>query len=484
MKYLSLFLFFSVSFLGVNAQNYIVDQNEVSQYPFLAETNAMINELSKDPALRNAKWGFALYDPFTEKELISKDAYTNYIPASTTKLISSESALRLLGEDFTWKTEIAYTGYVDALGVLQGNVYALWNGDPTLGLTRINAKGYNELFTEAYYQLRDMGVKKINGNLIFESVVFKSDKHLYPFDDRMIEFGNYYSLIPTENEELTEKEKEFNEEITSTEATEEESMDEEEMSVEDFIMADVLENIALNNKLNKLQSIGVKNASLSPPPSWFSAKFLEFLSAKGISCTQGKKQQNYLDLEIEQPRNILMYYESPPLKELVYMVNKSSNNTFAEHLMRTVGVFIGKRDSKWSSSQTVMKRLEDVNYYYNGLNYVDGSGLSYDHRVSPISQVKYLSTIKFKPYFHSFYDSLPIGGIDGTLRNSFKNSVHNGSIHAKTGTLNSKVRTKTLAGYITLQNGEQLCFSLLINHYTGSVANIKLKMEKLLNTVY
>ncbi len=152
--------------------------------------------------------------------------------------------------------------------------------------------------------------------------------------------------------------------------------------------------------------------------------------------------------------------------------------------MRTVGVFIGKRDSKWSSSQTVMKRLEDVGYFYNGLNYVDGSGLSYDHKVSPISQVKYLSTIKFKPYFQSFYNSLPIGGIDGTLRNSFKNSVHYNSIHAKTGTLNSKVRTKTLAGYITLQSGEQLCFSLLINYYTGSVGNIKLKMEQLLNTVY
>ncbi len=482
---------FLILFLGLLINNslftqnyYIKDPNLVHQYSFLESTNAMINQLCKDPVLRNAKWGFSLYDPFTEKELIAKDSYDNYIPASTTKLISSESALRLLGENFTWKTEIAYTGYIDGEGTLQGKVYVIWNGDPTLGLTRINAKTYNELFSEAYYSLRDLGVKSINGPVVFESVVFKSDKHLYPFDDRMIEFKNYFSLIPTANEELTDQELTYNEQITASEATEEESIDEEEMSVEDFIMADVMENIALNNKLNNLQSIGVKNASLAAPPSWFTSKFIEYINAKGISVPKGKQQQNYLDLEPEQDRHILMYYESPPLKELVYMVDKTSNNDFAEQLMRTVGVFIGKRDSKWSSAQTVMKRLEDVNYFYNGLNYVDGSGLSYDHRVSPIAQVKYLATIKFKPYFQSFYDSLPIGGVDGTLRNSFKNSVHNGSIHAKTGTLSAKVRTKTLAGYITLANGEQLCFSLLINYYAGSVYSVKQKMEQLLNTVY
>ncbi len=479
---IAIFLGFNNSIFSQN--NYIKDASYIQEYPFLNATNAMINTLTKDPALRNANWGFSLYDPFTDKELIAKDSYDNYIPASTTKLISSESALRLLGENFNWKTEIAYTGFVDADGILQGNIYIIWNGDPTLGLTSINAKGYNELFLEAYQGLQSLGVKNIHGKIIFESVVFKSDKSLYPFDERMIEFENYYSLIPTENEELTDNEKEFNEKITASQESVEDAIDEEEMSVEDIIMKDVIETIELNNKLNNLQSIGLKNASLAPPPSWFTQKFSEYLSVKGIKASGGKVQQNYLDLEIEEPRHILMYYESPPLKDLIYMVDKRSNNTYAEHLMRNIGIFIGKRDSKWSSAQTVMKRLEDVNYFFNGLNYVDGSGLSYDHRVSPIAQVKYLSMIKFQPYFQSFYSSLPIGGVDGTLRNSFKNSPHLGSIHAKTGTLNSKVRTKTLAGYITLENGQQLVFSLLINHYTGSVYNIKQKMESLLNTVY
>jgi D-alanyl-D-alanine carboxypeptidase/D-alanyl-D-alanine-endopeptidase (penicillin-binding protein 4) len=79
-------------------------------------------------------------------------------------------------------------------------------------------------------------------------------------------------------------------------------------------------------------------------------------------------------------------------------------------------------------------------------------------------------------YYKSYFDSLPIGGQTGTLKRMF-DTVGNGQIFAKTGTLN---KVKTLAGYMKTNTGKTLVFSLLINNYAGSVDQVKTKMEQIL----
>ena len=172
-----------------------------------------------------------------------------------------------------------------------------------------------------------------------------------------------------------------------------------------------------------------------------------------------------------------MAYQSPKLEDMVYFINQTSNNHMSEALLKTTG-FYKYGDFSLDTGRTMMnKHLSKKMFDFQGFNYADGSGLSRSNVVTPISQVKFLSSLMDDKHFDSYFKSLPIGGQSGTLKSMFRNSDSFGQVFAKTGTLN---RVKTLAGYIKTKSGKLLTFSLLINNYSGSVGQVKQKMEKIL----
>ena len=73
------------------------------------------------------------------------------------------------------------------------------------------------------------------------------------------------------------------------------------------------------------------------------------------------------------------------------------------------------------------------------------------------------------PHFQAFYRSLPIAGVDGTIRNRMRDTRAQGNVHAKTGTLNM---VRSLSGYVTTADGRMLLFSLLANHFTVPTRDI------------
>jgi PBP4 family serine-type D-alanyl-D-alanine carboxypeptidase len=95
----------------------------------------------------------------------------------------------------------------------------------------------------------------------------------------------------------------------------------------------------------------------------------------------------------------------------------------------------------------------------------DGCGLSRENLITPRFQTSLLEFLSKRPYFDLFYNTLSIGGTDGTLRNRFSASEVKGSIHAKTGTLNG---VNTLSGYMTTKSGRNLVFSIFANKVTTS----------------
>ena len=176
-------------------------------------------------------------------------------------------------------------------------------------------------------------------------------------------------------------------------------------------------------------------------------------------------------------RPVLYTYESPTLEEIVFYTNKHSDNGLAEAIMRMVGFQKYGDQSASSGKEAVIDHLTNIGFDLKGLNYIDGSGLSHSNTVTPIAQVKFLASRMNENYFKDYFESLPVAGQSGTLRHMFLNSEANGQIFAKTGTLN---KVKALAGYIKTKSGKTLTFSLLVNDYAGSVAQVKEKMEQLL----
>ena len=133
-----------------------------------------------------------------------------------------------------------------------------------------------------------------------------------------------------------------------------------------------------------------------------------------------------------------------------------------------------------SGRSAVVEHLKASQFDTSGLSYIDGSGLSRSNLVTPISQVKFLTSLMDENYFKTYFDSLPVGGQSGTLKRMFYGEG-NGQIFAKTGTLN---KVKTLAGYMKTNTGKTLVFSLLINNYAGSVDQVKSRMDKILQPAF
>jgi D-alanyl-D-alanine carboxypeptidase/D-alanyl-D-alanine-endopeptidase (penicillin-binding protein 4) len=94
----------------------------------------------------------------------------------------------------------------------------------------------------------------------------------------------------------------------------------------------------------------------------------------------------------------------------------------------------------------------------------DGSGLSRRNYVSPRCLVTLLTYLRKQSYGSLLYDSLPIAGVDGTLRNRMKGTPAENNCRAKTGTLG---HVTALSGYVTTRDGETLVFSLLMNNHLG-----------------
>ena len=92
-----------------------------------------VNTMMADPVLKNATWGFVVYDPKTKKVISSYNETSPLVPASTTKLLTTETAMNLLGENYRWMTQLEYSGTVDENGVLNGYLYIVGSGDPSLG---------------------------------------------------------------------------------------------------------------------------------------------------------------------------------------------------------------------------------------------------------------------------------------------------------------------------------------------------------------
>ena len=90
----------------------------------------------------------------------------------------------------------------------------------------------------------------------------------------------------------------------------------------------------------------------------------------------------------------------------------------------------------------------------------DGSGLSYQDRLTTHAILKILGEMARRPDFPVFRRSLAIAGVDGTLKDRMRGTAAAGNVRAKTGTLNV---ASSLSGYVTTANGHQLTFSLLMN---------------------
>lgn len=179
-----------------------------------------------------------------------------------------------------------------------------------------------------------------------------------------------------------------------------------------------------------------------------------------VSLIDEPKAREGRDIRVRMPRAAFMGgHTAPPLADTIRVVNKDSQNLYSELLLRSVG----KLDGTGSLADGIAALhgvMAAAGVARGSYDFSDGSGMSTYNRISPRAAVTLLRWAKGQPWGGDWAASLPVGGVDGTLRRRFKGTALEGKIRAKTGTLNA---TNTLSGYLTAASGRELTFSILAN---------------------
>jgi D-alanyl-D-alanine carboxypeptidase/D-alanyl-D-alanine-endopeptidase (penicillin-binding protein 4) len=153
---------------------------------------------------------------------------------------------------------------------------------------------------------------------------------------------------------------------------------------------------------------------------------------------------------------------SPPLDQILQLIDKESLNLGAEMVRRKTGV------------EELQAFARQVGIGEGECSLVDASGLSVLNLVTPRAMTKLLAFMHQSRNQAAWMALLPVGGEDGTLSRRFPGTA--GRIHAKTG---SMTHVSALAGYAETASGETLAFSILVNNFTAPNSEIRAIIDRI-----
>lgn len=154
-------------------------------------------------------------------------------------------------------------------------------------------------------------------------------------------------------------------------------------------------------------------------------------------------------------------HRSRPLGEIIRSVNKSSNNVMTRHLELALGSErYGSPATTAKGQRAILDVLRERGIDTRGLVIANSAGLSREGRITARQLAAILGTAWNSPYMPEYASSLAIAGLDGTMRNRFRNSPATGRMHIKTGRLDD---VSAVAGYVTAASGQRFIAVVVVN---------------------
>ena len=488
MKYFATLFLSFLFFLNLSSQNTILkDQDH--------DINKALSTLISYKENKTASIAFIAIDINTGETLAELNSYTSLKPASTLKLLTTATALEVLGSDYRFETTIEYSGTIDSLSkTLNGDVYIIGGGDPSLGSEYFEQTKNHQFLNNWLTALKEIGVENINGRIIADASILEDDN--IPPSWSWINIGNYFGAAPNG---LTIYDNLYRIHF----ATSEIGSTTQILKTDPYIPGLTIENHSkaahvwydksnifgapytyhrvIKGELpaNKKDFI-VKGAI--PDPAFIAAYTLDSLLKKeGISIS-GTPSTKRLNKTLKSTNKTLVYTTfSPTLSDIIYQTNQKSINLFAEHLLLEVALKMNATPETKTALDSLISFWDLKGMDTQGLIIYDGSGLSQYNAINTQQMVFLLKYMKTKSVeFPSFERSLAIAGKTGTLEFMFKNTLSQGLLIAKSGTID---HVKAYAGYTKTKSGRDIAFYIMINNYSGKTKLTTKRIEVLLNTI-
>ena len=429
-----------------------------------------IDSLVQQPEFRNAHFGILIVDPVRGDTLYSWNAGKLFMPASNMKLITGAVALATLGPDFRFTTAFLARG-TRADSILRGDLVIEGRGDPSMSESMHAGNAMTPLLAIAD-SLAARGIRRISGQLVPGRDVFSDAPHGFgwSWDD----FDYAYSAGVDElfiNEGfarfVVRSGKAVGEPATAesfpARAYPPLKLDAKTVVKEDSVRSRLqwetqgLGPLVTIKGVIPLGDTAVINVAYRDQRAAFLAALGEALKARGITVEGGAP------LDTLTPADTLFSVTSPTLGEILPVFEKPSQNQIGEILLKTLGLVVTGSGTADSGRRVVERQLAAWGADTAQFVIRDGSGLSRHNYVSPATLIRVLDAMRQSPHYQTFYNSLPIAGVDGTIERRMRGTPAEGNVRAKTGTID---KARSLSGYVTTADGELLLFSILCNNYT------------------
>ncbi len=382
-------------------------------------------------------------------------------PASTMKLVTTYSGLSLLGPDYRWKTAAYALGPVNN-GVLHGNLYIVGTGDPKL---------VPEELIDLVQKIHAAGITGIDGQLVLDKHNFDpSTLEAGPFDDDVLAPYNvgpdpllyaFKSLLFTVSARGNAVDIDVTPPLYKLRIVNDLRLT-RGRCVGEAVTPVVTEQpgggaeAVFSGRFPVTCGAQETNLSVLDHSAFFADGFLALWQQTG-GTFQGSVSEGTTPADAHE----VAVHESPVLADIVRDINKFSNNVMARNLFLTIGEVKGHVPATLAeSAQQVEQFLHSDGLTMPDLILQNGSGLSRDERISASSLAALLQAANASPVAQPYIASLPIVGVDGTMRNRLVNTGIEGNAHIKTGTLSN---VRAIAGYVGSKNGDGYIVVSIIN---------------------
>lgn len=443
---------------------------------------ADLERLISGPRWPSARWGVMVVSLDNGDTLFAHGPGEKLAPASNLKLYTSAAALYYLGPQFRYNTFLLADGPIEN-GALNGDLVLYGTGDPTIS----DRFGLRHAVWQAFADtLKALGIREIRGAVVGDGSYFggpgtgagwKEDymnasyaapagalsyaeniatleirpgaRAGLPPQVRLVPGGDGMNIA---NEATT---------VASGRSW---------VSVS---RAAYDGPITVRGRIRRGSGSMLRSLPVSDPARYAAAVLREELQNSGIAVTGGVRSVRTAEespvtgrsvfapaYDGARPLRVLALHNSPPLLDILEIVNKKSHNLMAEQALRTLArvatgtgtVEAGKRAVEHMLEQAWPGQNPDLSMY-------DGSGLSPLNQVTPRTTIHLLAFMAKSPMWDSYWQTLPEAGAPDGLHRMYRTAAER-NLRAKTGTID---HVSALSGYVRAANGEHLAFSIMSN---------------------
>jgi len=430
-----------------------------------SELKQQIDNILPEKKLKELNAGVFISSLKTGEVLYERNADELVIPASVNKIFTAYAALKRLKPNFTFKTWVYTKGSVQN-ETLAGDLYLKGGGDPSL---------VSERMWMLVNELMRSGIKRVMGNIIVDSSFFdsirtpearpkylKDQAYNAPIGGLSFNFNTCTVYVKPGDkvgsppQVYTDPENTYIDVVNQATTTKPGSTNTLVVNRTEYVKGDLGDTVLLRGGIST-DSNEVRFYRNIVNPALYAGHMLKtFMTQRGF-----KIAGHVVEGTVPEGAKQVLEFESQPLWQIVWGMNKFSNNFVADQIMKRMGAEVwGLPGTMEKGIAAVENVLEDIGIPKGRYKIVDGSGLTRETRVTA-RQVARILQMGHSDFSASpeFIASLGIAGEDGTMKRRAL-AINESTIRAKTGSLDG---VSSLAGYVTSADNELMVFVILLN---------------------